>query len=567
MSKNIVICSDGTGNTAVKGRGTNVFKMFESVDLNSHRFHPELAPQVAIYDDGVGTESFKPLKILGGAAGVGLSRNVRQLYRELCRVYDPGDRIFLFGFSRGAFTVRSLGGLIDACGIVDVSRQHGSDELSRAVEDAYQAYRDCYRTDLMKLLRGQPERAAAKAFRQRHCHGEEKIWLVGVWDTVDAVGLPLHIADLVNKGIYQFKFPNLVPSRCVQHAYHALAIDDQRQSFHPLMWDQSVPPAPGQVVEQVWFAGVHSNVGGGYPKQGMSLVALDWLMHKAEVAGLRFVASDRQGYRDHANADDKLYDSRCGLGMFYRWLPRPIAQLCRNSGVQPKIHLSVLERIAHGTEDYRPGNLPPDAQVVITPSGDALKDVAARGRAEAAQKVLKEQHRDGRSLLEVADRYVRVGRHAYRTMLLTCIALLLLAARPTDAALPFGRGYLESLGKLVFGLLTSPIDTVLVLLRQGERAILLACVLVGGLLLAWLLSWYSNRGLRREFAGFWFREQQTLRNALKQARVNSRKDLPAAAGSVARDSQQDERAQHQKDAGSDAMYDTHGKLARSDFAQ
>jgi len=566
MSKNIIVCSDGTGNTAIKGRDTNVFKMFESVDLNSHRFHPERAPQVAIYDDGVGTESFKPLKILGGAAGVGLSRNVRQLYRELCRVYDPGDRIFLFGFSRGAFTIRSLGGLIDACGIIDVSRQRGSDELGSAVEEAYQAYRDCYRTDLMKLFRGEPDRAAAKAFRQRHCHGGEKIWFVGVWDTVDAVGLPLHIADVVNKGIYQFKFPNLVPSRCVQHAYHALAIDDERQSFHPLMWDQSVLPAPGQVVEQVWFAGVHSNVGGGYPKQGMSLVALDWLMHKAEAAGLRFVADDRQGYRDHANVDDKLYDSRSGLGTFYRWLPRPIAQMCRNSGVQPKIHLSVLERIAHGTDDYRPGNLPPDSVVVITPTGDASKDAAARARAAAAQRVLKEQHRDGRSLLEVVDRYVRVGRHAYRVMLLTCIALLLLAARPADAAVPFGWGYLQSLGRLLFGLFTSPIDTTLALLRGGS-AILLAGVLVGGLLLAWLLSWYSNRGMNREFAGFWFREQQTLRSALKQARVNSRNDLPAVAGSVARSSQQYEHAQQQEDAGGDAMHDSHGKLARSDFAQ
>ena len=95
MAKNIIICSDGTGNTAIKGRGTNVFKMFESVDLNSHRFHPDRTPQVAIYDDGVGTDSMKLPRILGGAAGYGLSRNVRQLYKELCRIYDPGDQIFL----------------------------------------------------------------------------------------------------------------------------------------------------------------------------------------------------------------------------------------------------------------------------------------------------------------------------------------------------------------------------------------------------------------------------------------------------------------------------------------
>ena len=115
MAKNIVICSDGTGNTAIKGRGTNVFKLFEAVDLNGHRTNLSLDAQLAFYDDGVGTTGVTLLKLLGGVAGVGLARNVRQLYRELSRVYDPGDRIFLFGFSRGAFTVRTLAGMIGTC--------------------------------------------------------------------------------------------------------------------------------------------------------------------------------------------------------------------------------------------------------------------------------------------------------------------------------------------------------------------------------------------------------------------------------------------------------------------
>jgi uncharacterized protein (DUF2235 family) len=99
MPKNIVIFSDGTGNSAIKGRGTNVFKMFEAVDLNSHRVNASLVPQIAFYDDGVGTESFKLLRSFSGVTGFGLARNIRQLYRELCRVYDPGDSIFLFGTS------------------------------------------------------------------------------------------------------------------------------------------------------------------------------------------------------------------------------------------------------------------------------------------------------------------------------------------------------------------------------------------------------------------------------------------------------------------------------------
>jgi uncharacterized protein (DUF2235 family) len=108
MAKRIVICSDGTGNTAIKGRGTNVFKLFEAVDLTGHRFDPSVTPQIALYDDGVGTENFKPIKIFAGATGYGLGRNAKQLYKELVRIYDPGDEIYMFGFSRGAFTVRTL---------------------------------------------------------------------------------------------------------------------------------------------------------------------------------------------------------------------------------------------------------------------------------------------------------------------------------------------------------------------------------------------------------------------------------------------------------------------------
>jgi uncharacterized protein (DUF2235 family) len=155
MPKNIVICSDGTGNTAIKGRGTNVFKLYEAVDFDGHRTDPAKIRQLGFYDDGVGTGRLKPLAAFGGAFGVGLSRNVRQLYADLARVYERGDRIFLFGFSRGAFTVRSLSGFIAACGIVD--RQHpdctSDDELRHRVYQAYKAYRDRYRTWLMERFR------------------------------------------------------------------------------------------------------------------------------------------------------------------------------------------------------------------------------------------------------------------------------------------------------------------------------------------------------------------------------------------------------------------------------
>lgn len=147
MPKNIILCSDGTGNISIKGRGTNVFKMFEAIDLHNPRTR-----QIAYYDDGVGTSKFKPLMILGGAFGLGLSRNVRQLYTELVRSYEPGDKIYLFGFSRGAFTVRNLAGFINAAGIFDRNKAKDDVALRRSVRTAYRLYRQKQHALLSDIL-------------------------------------------------------------------------------------------------------------------------------------------------------------------------------------------------------------------------------------------------------------------------------------------------------------------------------------------------------------------------------------------------------------------------------
>jgi uncharacterized protein (DUF2235 family) len=523
MAKNIVICSDGTGNSAVKGRGTNVFKIFESVDLNGHRFDPQLVPQIAIYDDGVGTEDFKPLKIVAGATGYGLGRNVRQLYKELCRIYDPGDRIFLFGFSRGAFTVRTLAGLICRCGIIDARApgQGTARAFERTVRAAYDTYRRGYRTALMQLILGPPDDAVVARFRLRYCHrNETRIAFIGVWDTVDAVGLPLHIADFVNTAVYRFKFPDRKLSDRVERACHALAIDDERHSFHPLLWDElGAGGRGGQEIRQVWFAGAHSNVGGGYPKQGLSLVALDWMMQQAREAGLRFVEPDAASFAAHANVDDKLYDPRAGVGVFYRWKPRDIAAICRESSVPPVVHLSVLERIAHGTEDYAPGVLPPNATVAITPTGDPAKDATALQRAKEVERVLQSAHADGRPLLSRVNTALLLGRSSYYICLFSSIALLVAAATPpgeqsTWQLWPF----VQSTGQLVLSLATSPIDTLALIIRRLQADPSLFGALLGGFAAAYVLKYAADRRMGLAFSEFWHKQQQRLRDALKRAR-------------------------------------------------
>jgi uncharacterized protein (DUF2235 family) len=431
MPKNIVICADGTGNSTVKGRGTNVFKLYEAVDENGHRFDTSgrVIEQVAIYHDGVGTESLKWLRLLAGATGWGLSRNVKDLYAALARVYRPGDRIYLFGFSRGAFTVRTLAGLIAACGIPDRSEKNfQTNEIFRkAIEKRYRDYRRKYQTLLEKGFRAifgrfisRPSLSDLYADEVRWSKGDKThlVDFVGVWDTVDAVGLPLAIADIWNQVVYAFKFPEGKLNKEVAVGRHALALDEARTSFAPVLWnEEDFKPAGDPRIKQVWFAGVHSNVGGGYPHQGMSLVALDWMMSEAasmpelgavpEGERLRFIPQVRELVSAAADVRGKLYDSRSGLGVYYRWKPRDAEALCRARFVPARVHRTVLERIARGTDGYAPGSLPVDPEVVSWSAGP-LVTVPLRECVRDAHRSIGSQ-----SLVEKYKGAIAIGRLSY----------------------------------------------------------------------------------------------------------------------------------------------------------
>jgi len=420
MPKNIVLLSDGTGNSAAKLFKTNVWRLYQALDLQGSN-------QVAIYDDGVGTEAFKPLRILGGAFGWGLSKNVRELYASLVRSYQPGDRIYLFGFSRGAFTVRTLGGFITSCGIL--KNEYGTDaELRDAVADAYRVYRARYMGAPEKLLRrtlrrpaerGEVFQARKKRFDEQYATHSARIAFIGVWDTVAAVGLPFdHLADFLN-WFYQFKFSDLRLSPLVERGCHAVAIDDERHTFHPVMWH--VAPEDGERIRQIWFPGVHSNVGGGYPKQGMSLVSLDWMMTEAESVGpenlrLRFNRGDRAWIREHANFNDKLYDSRAGLAVYYRYKPRDIAAICKLAGTAPKIHESAIERVRQQTEGYCPGNLPGAMNVVAT-RGPASRHAGTAGAIARA-------YEGASSLLDKAQLLIRLRRNSHYVFIVLSLGLV-----------------------------------------------------------------------------------------------------------------------------------------------
>jgi uncharacterized protein (DUF2235 family) len=507
MPKNIVLCSDGTGATAMKNRGTNVFKLYEAVDLHGHVHdeehggHEQLAQQIAFYDDGVGSERHKLLKIAGGAFGWGLSRNVKQLYAELVRAYEPGDQIYLFGFSRGAFTVRTLAGLIVDRGILDRQKMKNDDELRQMVEIAYEQYRRNYskRAVLTRLAVLRAGEQQLDEFREtfcvspdRHVMAAKPIRFLGVWDTVDAVGLPSDkLAGLINRFVYRFTFPDRNLSPQIQRACHALAVDDQRKTFHPVMWDED--GTASDRLKQVWFSGMHSNVGGGYTRHGMSLVSLDWMMTQAERAGLRFVDSLREAYHFRQNVNDKMHDSRRGLAVGYRYLPRDIAKICMQSNHRPRLHMSVFERIIQGTQGYAPGNLPLGEDVELVASEDYRQAVAPNAQRAAVYRVV----RCSEPLLTKVWWLVGWRHHAQLAFLFCAIVAVAVAVWPE-----FQRDGWAAAGRLISSEAFSLAKNLLSI--SG-------LIVVGLVLFFYLFGLWVRRRMERHFSRFWHTQLPELR--------------------------------------------------------
>jgi uncharacterized protein (DUF2235 family) len=274
MPKRLIVCCDGTWNTAdqaISGNPspTNVTKLALSLAAEDAAG----ARQCVYYHPGVGTSRRE--RLTGGAFGIGLSRNVLDAYRFLIDNYESGDWLYLFGFSRGAFTARSLAGLIRNSGIL-------RRENAGRIDQAWALYRSSADT---------PRGVAATLFRSAYSY-EPRIQFVGVWDTVGALGIPAlgprwlkPAVTLIN---HRWEFHDTKLSTRVKGAFQALAIDEQRSAFAPTLWHQQ-PGANGQELRQVWFTGVHCDIGGGYPDTSLSDIALLWMADRAREYGLTFV--------------------------------------------------------------------------------------------------------------------------------------------------------------------------------------------------------------------------------------------------------------------------------------
>jgi uncharacterized protein (DUF2235 family) len=265
--KRIVICFDGTwskpADEALPADGrveTNVCRFYESIRDKA----TDGTKQVKWYDEGVGTKWYD--RFIGGSIGAGLELNIVQGYEYLAQQYEAGDEVYVLGFSRGAYTARSLVGMIRNCGLIYPKH------LTLRVGMAYGIYRT--RGDNVDSF-------TAKTFRAAFCR-EIKIKFIGVWDTVGALGIPLTVLKDVNMKFYEFHDTKL--SSIVENAYHALAIDEHRQDYMATLWNPDT--APQQKLEQRWFVGAHCDVGGGYKDRRLSDLTLSWMQQKASALGL-----------------------------------------------------------------------------------------------------------------------------------------------------------------------------------------------------------------------------------------------------------------------------------------
>jgi uncharacterized protein (DUF2235 family) len=285
--KRIIVCCDGTWNAAdTQTAETNVALMARAIH-GSQGTGGIL--QIVLYLRGVGTSGLKLETLIEGAIGFGLENNIRSAYMFIAQNYIPGDEIYLFGFSRGAFTVRSLAGFVSACGVL--KRQ-----TLGALPDAWDYYR----------ATGPHAPADFMEKFKTDCHLDAKIKFLGVWDTVGALGIPISLLAAANEKL--FAFHNTGPCAAVQHGCHALAIDEHRDQFVPTLWTGQAPA--GCRIEQVWFAGCHSDVGGGFVTRKLADIPLVWMAKKAEADGL---AVDWGCLPDRLDPLEATHDSVVGL--------------------------------------------------------------------------------------------------------------------------------------------------------------------------------------------------------------------------------------------------------------
>jgi uncharacterized protein (DUF2235 family) len=571
VPKNIVLLSDGTGNSSSKIFKTNVWRLFQALDLTDEK------QQVAYYDDGVGTSSFKWWAAFTGVFGIGLKRNVLDIYCFCCRNYkhkpdddEVGDRIFGFGFSRGSYTMRVVAGFIARIGLVryghneDELNGHNEEELRSKAIVAYREYRK-YATqrslatrylNRLRRLRDFFSRNLMRkpGFKQIEFTPVKKIHFLGLWDTVDAYGGPI---DEIVRAIDYWYWPLSMPDRFmngkIQRACHALSLEDERDAYKPVLWDeryvklhdgQLVPidqnpmdqkwtpphangPLPAidrERLSQVWFVGVHCDVGGCYPQDGLSYFSLDWMIDRAKVYDLKLLDVQTDWLRSLINRFDKLNDSRHGVAAYYRYKPRKLVDIynlptyrlsiredCRNikriwKGIEdpetdvrnaagvppgvplplrptPKIHDAVFERVDACIDGYVPIVIPESYRVT-----NKLGQIEDNPR-ECPQQAKARAYRQEHVWDTVWKRRVTYFTTMFGILFLACMPILQYFCPGYGAGSPFA--FLIPIVDAVAAFLPNLVKPWLDAFKDAPERLFLGALVVG--VLSWYGSWFQSR--------------------------------------------------------------------------
>lgn len=344
--RNLVLFCDGTWNSPDEESyglptPTNVYKLYQACQDEAD----SAGAQLTWYLPGVGSDGSSFRRALEGATGTGIGLNIRRGYAALAALYrGPQDRIFLVGFSRGAFTARSIAGMIQKVGLT-----RSADP--RRVKQAYRFYERS----------SHEQHPQARQHREREdVHRDVRVHAIGVWDTVGALGLSVWGWSFNFRALWRNDFHRLSANQITDHVVHALALDEKRTSFMPLLWH---PPGDfrgvatgcddGRMphVTEAWFRGVHSDVGGGYADTRLSDVALQWMVAQLVPLGLRLrpglprLRPDPAG-RVHNSARGPLWTN---VATWPRWTPlRTAAEAgeadAAQDGVRRLLHESIAER-------------------------------------------------------------------------------------------------------------------------------------------------------------------------------------------------------------------------------
>ncbi len=313
-----VIILDGTMSSLEEGLETNAGTLYKLLNEAANGGRLSL-----YYEAGVQWQSWRSLREV--ITGRGINRKIRRAYGVLASRYRPGDRIFLFGYSRGAFAARSLAGMIDRVGLLRA--EHATPRNIR---------------QLWRHYRNDPHSPAARAFAAAHCHREVTIEMIGVWDTVKSLGLRLPFLWRLSERRHAFHSHHLGHS--VRHGYHALALDETRQAFAPVLWEY--PEGWPGTVEQMWFRGSHADVGGhlgGFEAaRPLANIPLVWMLEKAEGLGLPLPA----GWHARFPCDPMAEMLGCwrGWGKIFLLRCRRQPGQDRSERIHPSVHLSVPNR-------------------------------------------------------------------------------------------------------------------------------------------------------------------------------------------------------------------------------